>query len=675
MKLTDAKIRARCKQFITDSRQHTILRNQKDRAEQYQDFFRGGLHQWTEEEYNVYKSRGVNPITINRCKPVVKALVGMYLQGRQQVRVSPRKAGSATVAQVHTETLKHTQDVSYADYVYTQVFMRGSIDTEAYLKYEVDKTANVNGQPMIKGLSLWDVRVDRNAVEYDLNESARYVIERKWRDKDELEAEYPEKDEQIKRGMDSADFTIESMANRLATYLTSESGADSYDEDDADQVPDTELMRKYRYLVHHVYWKEIVPAIVVHDRQTRQMAKITDEKKVRKLSRKAKKSVRFVIVNFAEKVLHETIMLGEQMLEDVPNPMGEGVSDYPIVRFSPMWDEGYAVGVLDDVVSLNKEENIHRTQTIRILNQTANSGFFVGSMPAAGSEWATLLKNFGSVPGICIPKDKYGGFVEKIQPNPLPQGHFTLGMQFEQDIKRVSGVDDATQGYTTGQTESGRAINLKMQNNRVSNETVFDNFYRSLEIFGNLMLKCHLANDYYTDEEIKQIVSESTLIDPKLMAKAKAKLTGQLGADLPRPMPLPPMDPGAMAAVRPEDQPRVLQMVRQGAQAAQQYMEAFPQLNTMWEQVIKEEAIEMLLAELREDKGMYGVKVVVSPSAPTERLNQFMQMDALMKNYGPIIPADLFIELTDLPQKEQIKERLMQQQAMPMPRPAAKGAA
>lgn len=666
MKLTDGDILGKVRTMIDDATRHSSTRDQKDRAQTYQDFFRGGTHQWTEEEWDAYKSRGVTPITINRCKPVLKGLLGMYLQSKQEVKVSPRRHGAAVVAQVHSEILKHTQDISYADYVYAQVFMRGSIDTEAYLKLEIDRDENINGQPKIKGLSLWDVDVDRNATEYDLNESAAYVIERCWQDRDEIKALYPHKDKDISAAIDETDDMGTRAVERLATWMSSEAGAGGADDlDENAQIPDTDLLKKYRYLIKRVYWKEIKPQMIVADRQGRHpTVTIDDEKKIATLSRKAKRSVRFIIHNTAKKVLHETVMLGQQMLEDTPNPLGSNVSDYPIVRYSPIWDLGYAAGVLDDAVSLNKEENIHRTQTIRILNQTANSGFIVGQ---ENKQWMKTLQKFGSVPGVVIPADKFGGRVEKIAPNQLSQ-HFILGQQFENDVKRVTGVDDASQGYETGKSDSGRAINLKLQANRSSSELFFNNFYRTLEIFGKLMMDAQLNNQFYTDEEIKAIVAESSMIDAKLMAQARFRLTSRLKADLPQPQPLPPMSPESMAAIRPDDKPMVVEKIRRGTESAQQYARAYPQLNEVWEKIIKAEAIRMLLSQLRADKGMYGVKATVSPSAPTERMAQFMQVDALLTKYGQLIPPDVFIDLLDLPEakREQIKARIMQaQQAQP----------
>jgi len=658
-KLTPWEIETKCRQFISDSSKHTIATDQKDRAEIYEDYFRGGKHQWTEDEYNVYKSRGVTPITINRCKPVIKGLLGMYLQSRQDISVRPRRGGSSVVAQVHKEILKHIQDISNADYVYVQVFMRGAIDTESYLKLRIDKGSNINGQPIIEGKSIWDVSVDRNATEYDLNESAAYVIEKEWKDQDEIKALYPDQEERINTAIEEINELGNSPAQKLVTYMTSES--EIYNEDSEEtQVPDSDMLKKYRYLIYHVYWKQTIPALVVTDLQQGLMTIETDQQKVWKLHRKGRKSKRFKITNYTVKKLHETVMLGNYLLEDIEEPLGPGVSDYPIVRFSPIWDMGYACGVLDDVTSLNKEENIHRTQIIRLLNQTANSGWFVGT--DNNKEYMKLLKNFGSVPGIVIPLEKFGGRVEKITPNQLPAAHFTMASQFEQDVKRVSGIDDATLGYETGKTESGRAINLKTLSNRKSNAIVIDNFYRTLEIFGNTLLKVQMANDFYTDDEIRMIVSESSMIDHKLIAQARHRLTARLGTDLPEPRPLPPIRPEMVANMSTPDKIRLMQQVKKGIQASQEYAKAYPQLKETWEQAIRAEAIEMLLNELRSDKGLYGIKVVISPSSPTERMSQFMQLDALMKNYGQLIPPDIFIDLLDLPQKEDIKVRISQAQ-------------
>lgn len=646
--MTNEQIRSKCLGFIHSISDSKRQSDQITRAELNQDFYRG--HQWTEEEHSVYKSKGVEPVTINRCKPVVKSTVGMYLQNRQSLRVRPRKGATESVAQVWTEILKHSEDLATADYVYAKVFKRGCIDTESFIKLEIDERQNANGQPVFKCRALADVDTDPNAKEYDLNISSKFVIDKEWVDKEWLEAMYPGKLESFEGGNYGLMEGDAKNMTDLAAYLSGDR------EEINTEDEDLELLKLYRYRVRTVYWKEVVKGLLVVDTQTRMVKVITE--KVAEIRRKAKETDRYKTKDVPVHVLHATKMLGGSILEDEEHPFGREITGLPMFRFSPYWDDGYAQGVLDDIISLNREENIHRTQAIKLLNQTANSGWKVGG----GSEQdKAALRNFGSVEGLVIDLSKFKGRVDKIEPNTLPTGFIATGAQFEQDVKRVSGNDDATFGYDTGRTESGKAIGLKQQQNQVTSEMIFDNFYHTLTLFGKYLLDVLRENDIYTDDEIRQVVSDSSLLDERMIEKARNSLISQIGGELPEPVPISGLPPETMAMVRPEDLPMVQQQVKMGIEASMMYAKEYPQLKSSWDGVIKQEAIEMLLAELKSATvAEYGIKVTVSPSAPTERLSQFMQLDAIQEKYG-IIPPDVFIDSTDLSNKEEIKARMQQQ--------------
>ena len=215
----------------------------------------------------------------------------------------------------------------------------------------------------------------------------------------------------------------------------------------------------------------------------------------------------------------------------------------------------------------------------------------------------------------------------------------------------------------SGSAESGKAIGLKQKQNKISSETAFDKFYYTLELLGEYMLLVIRKNNTYTDEEIKSIVAASSLIDEAMMAKARLKLDGEIGGGLPKPQPMPPVSPEFFQSIKPEDKPGFLQTVQQGQDAAMQYGEAYPTLKLNHDEVVKLEASNMLLKELRSDVvATYGVKVTTSPTAPTEQLLRYMQMDALNQSYPGIIPPDIMVDATDLPNKEEIKAKYQQQQ-------------
>lgn len=647
--LTEAEVSKKCLGFINDVQNNSKMESQRERAEAGQDFYRG--HHWSEEEYGVYKSKGVEPITINRCKPAIKSAVGMYLRNKQSIRVLPRRGATEAVARVWSELVKHTEDLTHAGKVYTEVFRRGNIDSESYIKLEIDKTRNPNGQPVFRSRSLNDVEADPNAREYDLNISSKFVIDKEWVDKDWLEIKYPDFEDMFAEQSFALDGT-DSTEDQLAYYLSDDT------EINEDETDDMEMKRKYRYRLRKVYWREAVKGLLITDKKTRAVKKIADDKIARKMKKLVKKSKRFESSDEPMYRLHETVFLGRVFLEDTIDPLGAEITKMPLTRFSPFWDEGYAISILDDIIPLNREENIHRTQSIKILNQTANSGWIVGG---GEKKDQAQLANYGSVEGVVLDRRKFNNMVEKIKPNPIPVGFLTMGSQFEQDVKRVSGFDDATQGYETGQSDSGRALGIKASGNQLTAEPIFDNFYYTLELFGDLLIEVLRRNNVYTDEEIKAVVNEASFFDEKTLERAKVNLSnGLYDADLPEPRILQ-FDPQSLAAVKPEDQAQAYQTIKRGIEASQEYNRAYPAMKENWDAVIKHHATLELLKRLKsESVAEYGVSVTVSPSAPTERIAQRLQIDAINQQYPGIIPPDILIDMTDLPMKTEIKQRIRQ---------------
>ncbi|HIJ71777.1 MAG TPA: hypothetical protein HPP87_10505 [Planctomycetes bacterium] len=641
--MDDYKIQSKCRMFINHAESSARYTDQRQRAISNQDFYRG--HHWTEEQWNAYRDIGVEPITVNRCMATIKTMCGLQSQNKQDITVKPRHNGSETVAKVQTQVLKHTQDLAFADLEYAACFRKGCVETAGYLTWDIDPVRNPNGQITIKARGFFDVIVDPDASDYDLNKSAKYVMIQEFEDKEDIEARYPK----IAEASFVEGETVEERVGALVDYLV---GADLAEYDDQ--------TGKYRYKMYYVYWKENIPAVSIYDTKTKQMAVLTDKKKI-KQAKKKKNNDRYRVEDTVYKKLHRSVMLGKTLVEDVEDPFEHpDLQDYPVTRFVPYFDSGYCFGVLDNIISLNKEENINRTQATRYLNQTVNSGWLVND----GSNQTAMkqLEQYGSVNGLILDKSKYGGGLEKIKPNPISQGHMINAEQFNNDIKEVSGLNDAVHGYETGKVESGRALNIKQQQGLLSTESVFQNFHQTLTIFGNQLLKVIQVKEIYTKEEIRQVVEESDLIDTNLMLKAKNEIVDYIGTDLMPPNPNLAPPEGVMQMVKPEDVPMVYDQIKEGIQGAQLYAKNFPKLMRNYEDAIREYAIQLLLEEFYDtDTAEYGVKVTIGPNAPTTKMINYMMLSELQDKYG-IIPPDIFIKATDLPNKDEIIQSMRQAQ-------------
>ena len=655
--------------YINDSQNSFKLRSRRDQAQINQDYERGD--QWTPEEWDVYKSKGVDPVTINECRPAVKGMVGIQIQDQQEIKVRPRKNSTETGAAVYTEILKHTQDQAYADYKYTELFKQGMSDPEAFIAVHVDRRANINGQPKFKVYGQQDVDIDPNNHTYDISgneaehEGAEWAILKDWVPIEWLQKKYPESAGNIEKAINvdpSNELTVDSQVARIAAWAY-DSGTRFIDDDEfGNEDTDKTLRDRYRYRMYTVYWRETIDAVYVSDRQTGVTKRFTGDNGD-KFKRLSKKSTRYQVEEDTGKRLHMSVCLGNVMeLEHQVDPFGKEISDYPVFRFSAFWKDGKASAFLDDIIQLNREKNIHRTQQIKILNNTANTGFLTkGGTKGKKQE----LANYGSVDGVVIDQSEYGGSVEKMQPNALPAGHYTMDQTFSNDLEKVSGIDEATLGLRGKSQESGRARLLQDTKNKRSSEMIIThNFFHTLELLGVFLLKIIRYNNLYTPAEVRQIVSESTLIDKRLQDKARARLERRTGAALPRPAALPPIGPEIMAGIRPEDQTDVLETIQAGTQAATEYLQEFPKLQQEFEDIVKEEAINMLLEELKDDGiAEYGIKVGLSPSTPTAKLSALAAVSAATEMGIPPTP-EVVIDLLDIQPdiKEKWKSELKQQQ-------------
>lgn len=78
-----------------------------------------------------------------------------------------------------------------------------------------------------------------------------------------------------------------------------------------------------------------------------------------------------------------------------------------------------------------------------------------------------------------------------------------------------------------------------------------------------------------------------------------------------------------------------------------------------------EQNVDQLLEAIRSRKvGKYGIAISNSPTNPTIRFANFEMLLDMAKIYGEVIPPDIVIEASDVPKKEEIIERLQQQQQM-----------
>jgi hypothetical protein len=199
------------------------------------------------------------------------------------------------------------------------------------------------------------------------------------------------------------------------------------------------------------------------------------------------------------------------------------------------------------------------------------------------------------MPGVVIDESKYGGKAERLEPAAMPAGLMTLAERADRDIPEVSGINSDLMGTKPNDSESGRARLIRQEAGLVATEIMSDNFARSVNTLGELLLNVIRFTDIYSDEEIGAIVEDQHLVDFMDVDPASGRTVVHLDA-----------------------------------------------MND-WH------------------VGEYGVVVADSPNRPTVREANFDQAAQLVQ-MGVSVPPDVLIDLSDMPDKEKVKQRLAQAQ-------------
>ena len=302
------------------------------------------------------------------------------------------------------------------------------------------------------------------------------------------------------------------------------------------------------------------------------------------------------------------VIMGDIKLEEMDSPYQHGF--FPFVPFTLYhYGEGdVPCGVVRDVKDPQREINKKRSQILHILNTQGNSGL-ITETTAMTEEQQERYRKYGSKPGAIIEVNDgtlAGGRIREIQPSAPPVGLIQSAQESEADIPKITGINESMLGISSPQ-QSGRAIELNQRQAVTNIAPFFDNLRKSKRAIVQQLwgYKGHkgLIPQYYTEEKVFRIVGK----------------TGQ----------------------------------EQFVTVNQQVQMQDPQTGQL---------ITTVLNDL--SQGNYDVIISDTPYSVSQRQGQFWALvDAVSKLGLPAnIIFDKLIELSDIPDKQEIIQRLQAQQ-------------
>ena len=277
-------------------------------------------------------------------------------------------------------------------------------------------------------------------------------------------------------------------------------------------------------------------------------------------------------------------------------------------------------GVVRDLIDSQREINKRRSDMIHILNKSTNSAwqFEQGTLSEAQRE---EYEETASKPGAMLEHKQSHTAPRRVDPPPIPTGVIEAEQMSRQDIFSLSNINPQTMGSQHMQNvESGRAIELKQRQANAGTMILFDNLRYSKKM---LMYKLWgrgenkgLVQKFFTDQQTIRIMDDSN---------RQQFITVNQPIDIIHPM---------MGVIH---------------------------------QTLNDLTV-----------GEFDIVISETPATPTQKMSQFWSMVDAIGQMG--IPwemvYDLILDLSDIPDKDEIKERIAkrmqgQQQAQAMQTQAA----
>ena len=169
--------------------------------------------QWTEVEAQKVKANNMNPIVVNKIKPKVEGMIGLYDIRRSDPKAFPRTQKHSESGELVTDALRFIMDRNNFDTLRTDV--ADDFFVEGYGGAIVDITKDKNGENWVDIRRIpWDrIGFDSHSRQHDFSD-ARYKFVVMWNYREELKEKYPKKAQAIQDMFDAADYTDETFEDK-----------------------------------------------------------------------------------------------------------------------------------------------------------------------------------------------------------------------------------------------------------------------------------------------------------------------------------------------------------------------------------------------------------------------------------------------------------------------------
>jgi len=487
-------------------------------AEAIEDYEFSVGKQWEDDKLIKLAKKGVRGLTINKIQPNVFMVSGIERQNRTDFKAFPEGSEDGLTSDIVTRLLKNVAKRGKVDYKLSEMFEDGLICGEGWIEPYIDRTYDLlNGRMRFKKVSPLNVFPDPDFSEYDMSD-AEYIdkLTQNITENQAIQL-YPDKKAEIERITDRK-ISIDAIGEE---EIKQERGYESSSNAVSAQIHAGLSNRKEFDLIEHHY-KEYATRYLVIDRikkTTKEVENKEDAENYVKLIEELDAGgdpnpdkPKTAIIPRTIPEFRIAALLGDTVIDDYLSPYYPRWKSFSLIPFfghritTPIKNaRKYMVqGIVRALKDPQRELNKRRTQEMRHLNSTANSGWL--SQKGAWVKKSEVRK-LGAAPGVMLEYNEGFDKPERINPAPLSQGHAQLAGENTNDMKEISGINSDLLAVSDDKSASGRAIFLRQKQGMVMIQRVMDNYGQTKKNLAQFILS--QLGELFTTEKAEKVVGDA----------------------------------------------------------------------------------------------------------------------------------------------------------------------
>ena len=209
------------------------------------------------------------------------------------------------------------------------------------------------------------------------------------------------------------------------------------------------------------------------------------------------------------------VFFDRTMLEEITSPYQHGEFPYVPIIYHYYGVGDVPAGFVRDLKDPQREVNKRRIQELHLLNTTANGGGFIEE-GAMTPDQEDEFKRMNNIPGHfnkVAPGALAQGRIREREPKNPPAAIIQAEQQAAEDLKVISGINESLLGVDVPSQASGRAIELRQKQAVSHLAVIFDKLRQAKRKIANLLWgrrgHAGLIPQFYTAEKTYRIEGEN----------------------------------------------------------------------------------------------------------------------------------------------------------------------